>query len=389
MLKGTCRTAGHSLAIVTTSTENRISITDTRTKGTRKAFVYRPILPSCKQSSHNPLALSNLDTTTVAVKPFANMGAALSRPSVCDNSLQSEHDQGTKVSHSPAMEEDALDTSTTDHDASTSVHGTDISDTNIVFLQALHTAFLQSRPAARIDFDLALLEHPEPSTSTMAGNILLEARSTLKPSTHVAPASNSEPEDADDDVLILTPAETAQMTAILAPVTDNLRRIKKLTPDNLPPPSKYVRSNFHMQILKTKMVPVGECIIDAIEQLPWQQRGALELKLCRHIATEYWPLPISTYSHLRIMEVYRNALWKKALGIGQYARSPTGTASPASSLASERDTAANKENEEEQSSDDDDGLGETSSGPELVRKSGPEKRLPIPTSNYYDCLTSR
>lgn len=264
-----------------------------------------------------------------------------------------------------------------DHDASASLHGINTPATNTDLL---------AQHVARMALNL-LLEPPDPPS-------MPDMSTTLKP------------DDAADDTLILTTAETTQMAAILAPVLRNLQGIKRLTPENLPPQSKHIRTLSYLQILKRRLLPVGECIVAALTPLSWQQRGALELKLCRHIATEYWPLPISTYTHLRIMEMYRNALMKKALlGVagpkvtsGTSSRLDDETGMPTSletndNLLNSCETgpAEGRERKREQEGRkhaSSSSSQETSPVLGAVSPWARKGRRPLKTSNYYDCLAS-
>lgn len=96
----------------------------------------------------------------------------------------------------------------------------------------------------------------------------------------------------------------------LSPVREDLEKLKALTPERLPRYSPHLRTKSHAQILKQKLLPIGRCIVAHLDLVPEQDRGALELQLCRFIATEYWPLPVDDSTHLRIQERYRNALFK-------------------------------------------------------------------------------
>lgn len=108
--------------------------------------------------------------------------------------------------------------------------------------------------------------------------------------------------------------ERQSLHAILSPVREDLQKLKTLTPESLPPYSPRVRAKSHAQILKHKLLPIGQFIVNYLDRVPEQGRGVLELKLCRVITTEYWPLPVDDFTHLKVQEMYRNALFK----IGQH-----------------------------------------------------------------------
>ncbi|EUC39536.1 hypothetical protein COCMIDRAFT_111295 [Bipolaris oryzae ATCC 44560] len=112
----------------------------------------------------------------------------------------------------------------------------------------------------------------------------------------------------------ISSTERQSLRAILSPVYEDLEKLKTLTPESLPPYSPHVRAKSHAQILKHKLLPIGRFIVTYLDRVPEQGRGALELQLCRLIAMEYWPLPIEDFTHLKVQEIYRNALFK----IGQH-----------------------------------------------------------------------
>lgn len=99
------------------------------------------------------------------------------------------------------------------------------------------------------------------------------------------------------------------MLPLLEPVRENLVKLKALTPESLPPYNPRLRTQPHAQILKRKLIPIGGFIVNHINQVAEDKRGALELQLCRYIASNYWPLLTDEYTHLRIHEMYRNALY--------------------------------------------------------------------------------
>ncbi|EMD64021.1 hypothetical protein COCSADRAFT_320304 [Bipolaris sorokiniana ND90Pr] len=108
----------------------------------------------------------------------------------------------------------------------------------------------------------------------------------------------------------ISSTERQSLHAILSPVREDLQKLKILTPESLPPYSPRVRTKSHAQILKHKLLPIGQFIVTYLDRVPEHGRGALELQLCRLVATEYWPLPVDDSTHLRIQEIYRNALFR-------------------------------------------------------------------------------
>ncbi|USP76384.1 hypothetical protein yc1106_03658 [Curvularia clavata] len=117
---------------------------------------------------------------------------------------------------------------------------------------------------------------------------------------------------SEDSMHNTDPSNTNRLSliAILSPVHKDLQKLRTLTPESLPPYSSRLRTKSHAQILKYKLLPIGRAIVAHLDLVPQQDQGALELQLCRFIATEYWPLPVNDSAHLRIQEMYRNALFK-------------------------------------------------------------------------------
>jgi hypothetical protein len=106
-----------------------------------------------------------------------------------------------------------------------------------------------------------------------------------------------------------THTESVHIDHVLAQCHDHLKKLKVTTLESLPPYNPRIRSKPHPQLLKERLLPVGQFIVGYLERTPEQGRGRLELLLCRRIAAEYWPLPADDATHLRIHEMYRNALY--------------------------------------------------------------------------------
>ncbi|KAG9193053.1 hypothetical protein G6011_03088 [Alternaria panax] len=97
---------------------------------------------------------------------------------------------------------------------------------------------------------------------------------------------------------------------ILAPILGDLQKLKALTPKSLPPYNLNFDIKSHAQVLKERLLPIGKFIADYLDGVSEAKRGILELRICRYIADEYWPLPIDDFTYLKIQEKYRNALYK-------------------------------------------------------------------------------
>lgn len=107
----------------------------------------------------------------------------------------------------------------------------------------------------------------------------------------------------------------AAAAARLAPIHPLLLKLRKTTLQNLPPYHPRMRAKTHAQILQGRLAPIGDFIVHAIlAPEPEQTRGQVEIEICRHIAAEYWPLPVTEWTHLHVMAVYRNARFRAALG---------------------------------------------------------------------------
>ncbi|KAI4709742.1 hypothetical protein J4E89_005759 [Alternaria sp. Ai002NY15] len=109
---------------------------------------------------------------------------------------------------------------------------------------------------------------------------------------------------------------------ILSPVLDDLKELKALTPESLQDHNQTLNNETHAQVLKQKLLPIGQLIVDCLETVPLDRRGALEGAICHHIADNYWPLPVNFFTHLKIQEKYRNALFRLAQ------RTPAGAIEP-------------------------------------------------------------
>ncbi|KAH6882905.1 hypothetical protein BKA58DRAFT_374111 [Alternaria rosae] len=112
------------------------------------------------------------------------------------------------------------------------------------------------------------------------------------------------------------------ISEILSPLLDDLKELKALTPESLQDYNQNLNNETHAQVLKQKLLPIGQLIVDCLETVPLNRRGALEVAICHHIADNYWPLPVNFFTHLKIQEKYRNALFKLAQ------RTPAGAMGP-------------------------------------------------------------
>ncbi|KAF2822722.1 hypothetical protein CC86DRAFT_410302 [Ophiobolus disseminans] len=121
-------------------------------------------------------------------------------------------------------------------------------------------------------------------------------------------------DDYGEPFLTLTQEDETHMERILTPVRGHLLRIQRTTHDCLPAYSAHMKARSHAQVLKGRLGAVGEHVREHLEgeaelDMEVRELGVRELKLCRFIATKYWPLPVTPTSHLHIQRTYRNALF--------------------------------------------------------------------------------
>lgn len=114
---------------------------------------------------------------------------------------------------------------------------------------------------------------------------------------------------------------------ILAPILRDLQKLKALTPESLPPYNPNFNVKSHAQVLKERLLPIGKFIADYLDEVPEAKRGNSELRICRYIADEYWPLPVDDFTYLKIQEKYRNTLFKIATSGVPAAGPPPGDSS--------------------------------------------------------------
>jgi hypothetical protein len=109
-----------------------------------------------------------------------------------------------------------------------------------------------------------------------------------------------------------THEESIHLDHFIATCHEHLERLKTITPESLPPYNPRLQTKTHPQLLKQRLLPIGKFIVNYLPQAPKQDRGKLELLLCRRIAAEYWPLPVDESTAIRIHEMYRNVLFNEA-----------------------------------------------------------------------------
>ncbi|CAI6337848.1 unnamed protein product [Periconia digitata] len=115
------------------------------------------------------------------------------------------------------------------------------------------------------------------------------------PSEYRADTSEQKPIDREAEV-------------ILEPVKEELEKLGQ----PLPPAELQLKMKPGMQIIKERLLPIGEFIVRYVGSLEDKDRGRMELKLCQYIADHHWPIhspPLEP--HLHIQEIYRNMIFKR------------------------------------------------------------------------------
>lgn len=132
----------------------------------------------------------------------------------------------------------------------------------------------------------------------------------------ILPARNMDPGRShaykyslQDTLESIEPRIHLEMEGLLAPVHAQLQKLKSMTVDSLPPYNPHIRTKQYAQVIKTRLLPIGRFIVGHLASVPVGDKGSTEMQICQHIAIHYWPLTVSSTTHLRIQEMYRNALF--------------------------------------------------------------------------------
>lgn len=115
--------------------------------------------------------------------------------------------------------------------------------------------------------------------------------------------------DFGEPFISLTAEESAAMALLVAPVHSKLLRLKEAMPYRMSPYHQKMKTMSYGQVLKTRLAAIARLGLG--QKLPDGARGRMELKLCRYITTEYWPLPVTPTTHLDIHCIYKNALFRQ------------------------------------------------------------------------------
>lgn len=100
--------------------------------------------------------------------------------------------------------------------------------------------------------------------------------------------------------------EAEEIKALLARVKQQL---EKLATTTMLPDNGCVVSKTAMQVLNDRLLPVGRYITQRLASTADGIRGAIETEVCRYIAERYWPQDLVRVNALRVMEMYRNAIF--------------------------------------------------------------------------------
>lgn len=101
-------------------------------------------------------------------------------------------------------------------------------------------------------------------------------------SDHNGSPSNSPvlPKDNNEYLTLSTPRQQTDMAVLLTPVRGKLEKLRDTTPESMPPYSPHLRVNVHSQVVKARLLPVGEFIVrEILEKAEEKSKGLLELKL--------------------------------------------------------------------------------------------------------------
>ncbi|KAH8716808.1 hypothetical protein GQ44DRAFT_404233 [Phaeosphaeriaceae sp. PMI808] len=120
------------------------------------------------------------------------------------------------------------------------------------------------------------------------------------------PIANPPQPDFNEPFLTITDQECTDMSTSLAPIIHQLLSLKTTTLGNLPKYNPDMKVKSHAQIIKSRLFDVAEHINQASKNMPESERGLWELKICRIIATVYWPLPATSTTHIDILRICRN-----------------------------------------------------------------------------------
>lgn len=118
--------------------------------------------------------------------------------------------------------------------------------------------------------------------------------SVVSSGTTLIPASSFAQPDA---------ATTKRMSSKLAPVHEMLLKLKKTTPQSLPDYDPRVKANGYMQVLKSRLLPIGKCIEFQVNEAVESARARLEVDLWSVI----WPncLIVKLFVSTILQSVYR------------------------------------------------------------------------------------
>ncbi|KAF1352858.1 hypothetical protein EJ07DRAFT_183351 [Lizonia empirigonia] len=103
---------------------------------------------------------------------------------------------------------------------------------------------------------------------------------------------------------------------LLAPVSSALKRLRDT---KIPPYNARLNVKSGAQVLRDRLLPIGKHVLQLLPSEKEERRGELEVRICRYIAENYWPMEIVEKDHMGVMEMYRNAVFVDELATGRRA----------------------------------------------------------------------
>ncbi|KAF2265480.1 hypothetical protein CC78DRAFT_599067 [Lojkania enalia] len=185
--------------------------------------------------------------------------------------------------------------------AATSRQGNHELDTGSVFYP-IPPSSLSLQPVSHPEPPMApasTSSHPPPVNGTINALTMGVQQSLPSPATTPTP-------------LLDLATQDALCASLLAPIHSQLEQLKQTTWDRMPPSTLVVKAKPYRQLLKERLLPIGEFIIETTRGR--NDRWECEALLCQYLQRHYWPLETS-WSDIHTM--YRNAICKKQMAAEQ------------------------------------------------------------------------
>jgi hypothetical protein len=81
----------------------------------------------------------------------------------------------------------------------------------------------------------------------------------------------------------------------------------------IPPYNLRLCTKAPAEILKERLLPIGKYLLAVLKKEEEERRGEIEVDICQYIADTYWPHRVLEVDGMRIMEMYRNAVFLERL----------------------------------------------------------------------------